>query len=117
MDRDQADLVFVDIVETWLRERLSGDEGRIAGYEIKTDDLYRAPATARQIHERIGGYPFQVKSWVDLNGALFAALKLEKYVMGLLLSIMQEQFKYINLFGGLLGFLIGLANLIFLSLR
>jgi uncharacterized membrane protein YheB (UPF0754 family) len=37
-------------------------------------------------------------------------LKLE----GLLLSIMQEQFKYINLFGGLLGFLIGLINLFFL---
>jgi len=34
---------------------------------------------------------------------------------GLLLSIMQEQFKYINLFGGLLGFIIGLANLAFLA--
>ncbi len=34
---------------------------------------------------------------------------------GLLLSIMEEQFKYINLFGALLGFLIGLLNLIFLS--
>lgn len=33
---------------------------------------------------------------------------------GLLLGIMQEQFKYINLFGGLLGFLIGLVNLLFL---
>ncbi|HIJ78114.1 MAG: DUF445 family protein [Desulfobulbaceae bacterium] len=32
---------------------------------------------------------------------------------GLLLGIMQEQFKYINLFGGLLGFIIGLANLLF----
>lgn len=37
-------------------------------------------------------------------------LKLEE----LLLSIMQEQFKYINLFGGLLGFIIGLFNLLFL---
>lgn len=37
-------------------------------------------------------------------------LKLE----GLLLSIMQEQFKYINLFGALLGFIIGCGNLIFL---
>jgi len=27
---------------------------------------------------------------------------------------MEEQFKYINLFGGLLGFVIGLANLAFL---
>ncbi len=33
---------------------------------------------------------------------------------GLLLGIMEEQFKYINLFGGLLGFIIGLANLLFL---
>jgi len=32
----------------------------------------------------------------------------------LLLSIMQEQFKYINLFGGLLGFIIGLLNLAFI---
>jgi len=38
-------------------------------------------------------------------------------VEGLLLSIMKEQFKYINLFGGLLGFLIGLANLLLLQLR
>lgn len=37
-------------------------------------------------------------------------LRLER----LLLGIMEEQFKYINLFGGLLGFIIGLSNLIFL---
>ncbi len=35
-------------------------------------------------------------------------LKLEE----LLLSIMEEQFKYINLFGALLGFIIGCFNLI-----
>jgi len=32
----------------------------------------------------------------------------------LLLSIMQDQFKYINLFGALLGFIIGLLNLLIL---
>jgi len=37
-------------------------------------------------------------------------------VEGLLLGIMQEQFKYINLFGALLGFFIGLVNLLFLHL-
>lgn len=37
-------------------------------------------------------------------------------VEGLLLGIMQEQFKYINLFGALLGFLIGLVNLAFFFL-
>lgn len=39
-------------------------------------------------------------------------LKLER----LLLSIMEEQFKYINLFGALLGFCIGLINLVLLRL-
>lgn len=34
----------------------------------------------------------------------------------LLLDIMEEQFKYINLFGALLGFLIGLANLLLFRL-
>ncbi len=34
----------------------------------------------------------------------------------LLLSIMEEQFKYINLFGALLGFLIGLLNLLVIQL-
>ncbi len=38
-------------------------------------------------------------------------LKLE----GLLLSIMEEQFKYINLFGALLGFILGCINLVFLG--
>lgn len=39
-------------------------------------------------------------------------LRLER----LLLSIMEEQFKYINIFGALLGFLIGLINLVVLQL-
>jgi uncharacterized membrane protein YheB (UPF0754 family) len=39
-------------------------------------------------------------------------LRLER----LLLSIMEEQFKYINLFGALLGFLLGLINLLVLRL-
>jgi uncharacterized membrane protein YheB (UPF0754 family) len=39
-------------------------------------------------------------------------LRLER----LLLSIMEEQFKYINLFGAFLGFLIGLVNLFVLHL-
>lgn len=37
-------------------------------------------------------------------------------VEGLLMGIMKEQFKYINLFGALLGLLIGLANLLVLQL-
>ncbi len=38
-------------------------------------------------------------------------------VEGLLMGIMKEQFKYINLFGALLGFLIGMINLLVLQLH
>lgn len=53
-----------------------------------------------------------IRSMVARKVASLDLLRLE----GLLLSIMQEQFKYINLFGALLGFLIGCANLLFLSM-
>lgn len=67
-------------------QKMSGDDGRIAGLEIKTDDLYGAPRITEQLNKTLG-YPWVVKSWKDLNGALFSALRLEKFVMGLLLSI------------------------------
>ncbi len=68
-------------------QRLSGDDDKIAGWEIKTVGLYKAPRISRALEEDLGGYPWLVKSWHDLNGALFEALALEKFVMGLLLSI------------------------------
>lgn len=80
-------------------QKMSGDEGRIAGLEIKTDDLYAAPHITNELNgvddegnplenpEHALEYPWVVKSWRDLNGALFSALRLEKFVMGLLLSI------------------------------
>lgn len=75
-------------------QKMSGDEGNIAGLEIKTDDLYDAPFISKLLNGEVDGrreeglgYPWVVKSWKDLNGALFSALRLEKFVMGLLLSI------------------------------
>lgn len=49
-----------------------------------------------------------IRRMVAMKVASLDLLRLE----GLLLSIMQEQFKYINLFGALLGFIIGCANLL-----
>lgn len=50
MDRDQADLVFVDIVETWLRERLSGDEGGLIAEMV----LHDPAQTVSLIHTIVG---------------------------------------------------------------
>ncbi|MBC8316677.1 MAG: DUF445 family protein [Desulfobulbaceae bacterium] len=53
-----------------------------------------------------------IRSMVSRKVDSLDLLRLE----GLLMSIMEEQFKYINLFGALLGFFIGLLNLVVLSL-
>lgn len=54
-----------------------------------------------------------IRQMVTIRVDSLDLLKLEQ----LLLSIMEEQFKYINLFGALLGFLIGLLNLAILQLQ
>jgi uncharacterized membrane protein YheB (UPF0754 family) len=53
-----------------------------------------------------------IRSMVSRKVDSLDLLRLERLLMG----IMEEQFKYINLFGALLGFLIGLLNLAVLTL-
>ncbi|MEQ8693941.1 MAG: UvrD-helicase domain-containing protein [Gammaproteobacteria bacterium] len=50
MDRDQADLAFVDIVDTWLRERLSGDEGGLIAEMV----IHDPTQTVSLIHTIVG---------------------------------------------------------------
>ena len=50
MDRDQADLAFVDIVDTWLRERLSSDEGGLIAEMVLQDPAQ----TVSLIHTIVG---------------------------------------------------------------
>ncbi|MCA9298414.1 MAG: ABC transporter permease, partial [Phycisphaerales bacterium] len=56
----------------------------VNGIEVKVDDIYGADRIATEIEEKIG-YPHYTKDWQELNDKLFDALRLEKWVMGLLL--------------------------------
>jgi lipoprotein-releasing system permease protein len=60
-----------------------GDE--VTGLELVVDDLYEADQVARSV-ERELGYPFWARDWMAMNRNLFAALKLEKIVMAVILS-------------------------------
>ena len=65
------------------------------------------------LYELSGLVPaLNIKELVSSKVDSLELLQLER----LLLGIMEEQFKYINLFGGLLGFLIGLINLFLFKL-
>ena len=60
--------------------------GSVTGLEISTVNLDEAHAIARRIETRLEGYPYYTKHWGEMHRNLFAALKLEKLVMGVILA-------------------------------
>ncbi|MDX2021717.1 MAG: ABC transporter permease [Deltaproteobacteria bacterium] len=70
-------LAYVHLAEA---QRLLGTPGEITGIDVRTRSADDARAVADQIHARLGpGY--RVRTWEDLNRALFLALRLEKIAM------------------------------------
>lgn len=67
-------------------QKLVGMEDAITGIEVKIDDIYKAPEIAQQIEKKLG-FPFRANHWIRMNRSLFAALKLEKVVMFIILTL------------------------------
>jgi lipoprotein-releasing system permease protein len=58
----------------------------VTGIEIRVDDIYKADRIAKSIEKKLG-YPYWGRNWMEMNRNLFAALKLEKRVMFIILSL------------------------------
>jgi lipoprotein-releasing system permease protein len=58
----------------------------VTGLEIRVNDIYQADRIAKAIETRLG-YPYWGRHWMEMNRNLFAALKLEKRVMFIILSL------------------------------
>lgn len=58
----------------------------VTGIEIKVDDIYKADHISKQIVEKLG-FPYWGRNWMEMNKNLFSALKLEKRVMFIILSL------------------------------
>lgn len=67
-------------------QKLVGMEDAVTGIEVKVDDIYKAPEIAQEIEEKLG-FPFRTNHWIRMNRSLFAALKLEKTVMFIILTL------------------------------
>ncbi|MBI5585581.1 MAG: lipoprotein-releasing ABC transporter permease subunit [Deltaproteobacteria bacterium] len=63
-----------------------GLEGRVTGLEVKTRDIYEAAEIAQAIKGKLG-FPYWTKDWMRMNKNLFSALKLEKLVMFIILTL------------------------------
>ena len=72
--------VTLDSARDFLR---MGDS--VTGMEVVVDDIYDAPDIAGKIGAKLQ-YPFWTRDWQKMNEPLFAALKLEKLVMGIILT-------------------------------
>src|SRR3989338_4525851 len=76
-------LAFVDLKQA---QELFGAEGMAGGISVKIDDVYLARDLRIKIQKRLG-FPFWVRTWMDLNKNLFTALKLEKLAMFVILAL------------------------------
>jgi lipoprotein-releasing system permease protein len=59
---------------------------RVTGIEIKVNDIYKANIIAKSLEKKLG-FPFWARNWMEMNKNLFSALKLEKRVMFIILSL------------------------------
>ncbi len=68
----------------------------VSGIEVRTDDLDEAEAVAARLVGQLE-FPYQVRSWRDLNHNLFAAIRLEKtvYFVVLLLIVLVAAFNIV----------------------
>jgi len=78
-----ASLVFLSLEDSQAFLNM-GD--LVTGVEIRVRDIYQADRVAEAIGTRLG-YPYWVRTWMEMNKNLFSALKLEKRVMAIILSL------------------------------
>ena len=68
------------------RDLLGLPPEQISGIEVTVKDVYKADKVAAELQEELGPLA-SVRTWMDMNANLFAALKLEKIGMFILLAM------------------------------
>ena len=58
----------------------------VSGVELKVADVYKTTQYSRVVEKELG-YPYQVQDWIETNRSVFAALKLEKVVTFIVLTL------------------------------
>ncbi|ACS80582.1 lipoprotein-releasing ABC transporter permease subunit [Maridesulfovibrio salexigens] len=59
----------------------------VSGLEIRLADVYAVDNIGKLLDRELAGYPVQIRNWQEMNSNLFAALKLEKTAMFIILAM------------------------------
>ncbi len=82
----EYDMTLAFVTLPAARKVLGIPENRITGIELTVDDVYTADVTAESVGKALGSAVY-VRHWMEMNANLFAALKLEKVGMFILLTM------------------------------
>ncbi len=77
-------LMYVSLHEA---QELLGQRDQVMGVELKVKHVDRAAEIARKLEKRLGGSPFVVQDWYQLNKNLFTALTLQKIALLIILTL------------------------------
>ena len=67
-------------------QKFLGMGDTVSGVEVKVQDIYNVKEVASKIQKELG-FPFWTRDWMQMNRSLFAALKLERTVMFIILVL------------------------------
>ncbi len=76
-------LAYVDLP---VAQQFLGVGDSVTGIEVRVSDIYKAGQIAEALKKRLGP-PFYVSDWIKMNSSFFSALKLEKVVMFVILTL------------------------------
>ena len=78
-----ASMAFVSLKEA---QAFLGFGDRVSGLEVKVKDVYKSDKVGLKI-QNVLGKPYWTKDWKVMNKSLFSALKLEKFAMFVILTM------------------------------
>jgi len=78
-----SNLVYAGLTEA---QRLFSVGDLATGVSVKVDDAFNVDGVKKRLQEKLG-FPHFVRTWVDLNRNLLEAIKLEKTVMFIILTL------------------------------
>jgi lipoprotein-releasing system permease protein len=80
-----SSLIYMSLADA---QSLAGIQNAVTGIEVLTDSIEDAPVVAARLAKDAIGFPYEARDWMQMNRNVFIALRLEKLVYFLVLSLM-----------------------------